>query len=113
MTDVTELQPPPAAPSPTHYLIRHGSMRHLGEFETVPGATFSRGQQVIVRTERGLEVAETLCPSTPQAFAMIAEPTKGQIVRTFGEDDRKRLDHLKNATKREFDVAARHIGEQR
>jgi cell fate regulator YaaT (PSP1 superfamily) len=101
----------PAPPVPIHYIVRHGAMRHLGEFEAAPGATFARTQQAIVRTERGLEMAEVLCPSTPQAFALLAEPTRGQIVRPFGEDDRKRLDHLKLTSKREFEVAARHIRE--
>src|SRR6516162_9198014 len=94
---------------PMKYIVRHGSMRHLGEFEAAAGASFARGQQAIVKTERGLETAQVLCPSTPQAFAMLAEPTSGQIVRAFGEDDRKRLDHLQLTSKREFDIADRHI----
>jgi len=94
---------------PLKFIVRHGVMRHLGEFEAALGAEFARGQQAIVRTERGLELAQVLCPSTPQAFALLVEPTSGQIVRPFGEDDRKRLDHLQLTSKREFDVADRHI----
>src|SRR5207244_2021546 len=69
----------PKPSSPSRYIVRHGAMRHLGEF-TADGAPYSRGQLVVVRTERGAEAGEVLCPSTPQAVAMIAEATSGQIV---------------------------------
>ena len=87
-------------------------MRHLGDFDA-NGASFARGQNVVVRTERGLEAAEVLCPSLPQAVAMIAEPTTGLIVRPFTDDDRKRVEQLRQARHREYDVARNQIREMR
>jgi cell fate regulator YaaT (PSP1 superfamily) len=87
-------------------------MRHLGDFDA-SGALYARAQQVVVRTERGLEAGDVLCPSTPQAVAVIVEPTGGQIVRLFNDDDRKRVEHLRQARHREYDIARNQIREMR
>ena len=50
-----------------NYIVRHGLMRFLGEFEPVPPGLYARSQEVLVRSERGLERAEVLCESTPRA----------------------------------------------
>jgi cell fate regulator YaaT (PSP1 superfamily) len=84
-------------------------MRHLGEFDAAPGASFARGQKAIVRTERGQEVGDILCPSTPRAVELLAEPTKGQIIRLLTDDDRKRLELNRTDTGRQFDIARKHI----
>src|SRR5262245_23906481 len=70
-----------------HYIVRHGVMRFLGEFEPAPGHAYARGQQVVVRTERGQETADVLCESSPRALEMLTEPTKGQILRVMTEED--------------------------
>jgi cell fate regulator YaaT (PSP1 superfamily) len=70
-----------------NYIVRHGVMRFLGDYEAVPDQAYARGQAVLVRSERGLESAEVLCESTPRAVQLLTEPTKGQIVRVMtGED---------------------------
>ena len=43
------------------YVIRYGHMRRLGQFAAQNGRKFSRGVQVVVRTDRGLEQGEVLC----------------------------------------------------
>ncbi len=45
------------------------------------------GQNVVLRSERGLEVAEVLCEATPETVRLLTDPTKGQIVRLMTEDD--------------------------
>jgi cell fate regulator YaaT (PSP1 superfamily) len=69
------------------YIVRHGTIRFLGEFAPEGDAVYRRGQRVIVRTERGLEAAEILCETNPQALQLLQEPTKGQIVREQTADD--------------------------
>jgi len=81
-----------------NYIVRHGVMRFLGEYEPVPEAAYARGQEVVVRSERGLEVAEVLCESTPRAVQLLSEPTKGQIVRVMTEEDHV---HVRAAQERE------------
>ena len=70
-----------------NYIVRHGLMRFLGDFEPVPDHAYARGQNIVVRTERGLELAEILCESTPQTVQMLTEPTHGQIVRVMSDED--------------------------
>lgn len=74
-----------------NYIVRHGVMRFLGDFEPAPPLPYARGQQVVVRSERGLEVAEVLCESTPDALALLPEKTTGQIVRILTGDDRDQI----------------------
>jgi cell fate regulator YaaT (PSP1 superfamily) len=103
-----EVPPPPAA-----YVVRHGVTRHLGEFTTTGGATFPRGSDVVIRTERGHEVGHVLCPSVPQAIAQLVEPTRGQILRTLTSEDGQRVERLRELQRTDYDAGARLIGERR
>jgi cell fate regulator YaaT (PSP1 superfamily) len=94
------------------YIARHGSMRYLGEFEATEDLTYTRGQSVVLRTERGLEEGEILCPATPQAVGLIAEPTRGQIVRLMSAEDFQEVDRIRERQGQEFESGRRFI-EQR
>lgn len=81
---------------PSSYLVRHGSMRFLGEFAVPPGGAARRGDAVIVRTERGQESGEVLCPATPQAMSAIPDPTKGDILRVATAEDREKIARIRD-----------------
>jgi cell fate regulator YaaT (PSP1 superfamily) len=89
---------------PSKYLVRHGAMRFLGEFAIAPGVEAQRGDTAILRTERGVEAGEVLCPATPQAIAAIPEPTRGELMRIATNEDRAKLKQLGEL--REMDYAA-------
>ena len=72
-----------------HYIIRHGVMRFLGDFEPAAEMVYRRNQDVIIETERGQEVGEVLCETTPRAMEHIQEPTKGRILRVMSDADRE------------------------
>jgi cell fate regulator YaaT (PSP1 superfamily) len=76
------------------YIARHGTMRFLGQYESTGDAIFPRGQEVVLRTERGLELGEVLCEATQRALDLISEPTRGQIVRVLTDEDREHVDRL-------------------
>src|SRR5436305_7461348 len=105
---MTHTPPAPAAA----YLVRHGAMRFIGAFEPPAGVTLGRRETVILRSDRGLEVGEVLCPATPQAVAAVPEPTRGQVVRVATDDDRRKIIALKDVQAREYtigtDLIARH-----
>jgi cell fate regulator YaaT (PSP1 superfamily) len=106
--------PPAAAPGPPNaFIVRHGATRALGEFTAANGALFPRGTDVIVRTDRGQECGHVLCPASPQAVALLAEPTRGQILRALTSEDRARVDRLRELQSKEYEVARRFIGQRR
>ena len=99
-------------PPPT-YIVRHGSTRLLGEFESSDGAVFPRGTTVIVHSDRGHEVGQVLCESNPRAVGLISEPTRGQILRTPTENDQAIRDKLREAERGEFDSCNRFVQQRK
>jgi cell fate regulator YaaT (PSP1 superfamily) len=98
---------------PAKYVVRHGAMRFLGEFEAVGDVEYGRATDVVVRSERGLEAGQVLCPAHPRAVEMLSEPTRGQIVRAFTDEDRLQAAHIKTRETAEFDSCVRLIGSRK
>lgn len=97
--------------APAKYIVRHGAMRLLGEFTALLGATFARGDRIVIRSDRGQEIGDVLCPATPQAVGYLPEPTHGEIVRPINDDDRLKEQQLKDNSRKQFDTATRLIAE--
>jgi cell fate regulator YaaT (PSP1 superfamily) len=96
-----------------NYIVRHGVMRFLGEYEPAGEAAYARGQQVIVRSDRGQELADVLCEATEKAVAYLSEPTRGQIVRAISEEDQPQLIALREREHKEFERCQGFIQERR
>jgi cell fate regulator YaaT (PSP1 superfamily) len=94
----TNYTPPPKIA----LLARHGSMRFIGEFTQPPNVCAKRGDLVVLRTERGQENGEVLCPATPQTVAAIPEPTHGDIVRVATAEDHEKIARIKDQQKTQF-----------
>jgi cell fate regulator YaaT (PSP1 superfamily) len=88
--------------TPTTFLVRHGSMRFIGEFTAPHSAEVARGDTVVLRTERGQEAGEVLCNATPQAVAAIPEPTRGEILRVATAEDREKIGRLREQQKQQY-----------
>ncbi len=71
----------------SEYIVRYGAMRFLGVFKASGGGELRHGQMVVARTDRGLEVAEILCPSTPEAVEKLDNPLAGHILRVMTAED--------------------------
>ncbi len=94
-----------AAPSQSgslSYLVRHGVMRLLGEYSVPPGVAVRRNDMVIIRSERGHEVGDVLCPATPAAVAALPDPTRGELIRVAGPGDLAKIASLKELERQEF-----------
>jgi cell fate regulator YaaT (PSP1 superfamily) len=103
----------PTADGPFKYIVRHGATRLLGEFTAADGPPFDRGCRVVVRTERGQELGDVLCPSTPSAVAYLPEPTHGDIVRPMTDDDRRREESLRANSGKQFEAGARLVADHK
>src|SRR4029450_9772931 len=89
----------PSTDAPTSsatYIVRHGAVRFLGDFPALNNQCYLRGTDVIVRSDRGQEVGQVLCQSSPQAVAMLSEPTKGQILRPMTVEDKQRVQSIQD-----------------
>ncbi len=98
---------------PVAHLVRHGSMRFIGEFTQSSGSPASRGETVVLRTERGQEVGEVLCPATPQAVAAIPEPTRGELLRVATPDDLAKIARIREQQRQQFAAGERLVKHHR
>lgn len=68
------------------YLVYHGCAGHLGRFQAIGADAFGRGAPVVVRSCRGLELGEVLCPSRPDRLTL-PDPVVGELVRPASSGD--------------------------
>jgi cell fate regulator YaaT (PSP1 superfamily) len=104
---------PAAALTATRFIVRHGAMRFLGDFEPAEGVVARRGDQVVLRTDRGLEIGQVLCPANPRALELLSEPTKGRILRLLSDADRAERERLRQAERRELETCLRFVGQRK
>ena len=71
----------------SEFIVRYGGMRFLGVFKANGSDPYQRGVDVIVRTDRGLEVGQVLCPTSEQALEWLKDPVEGQILRQMTPED--------------------------
>src|SRR2546421_2067482 len=95
------------------YIVRHGSMRLLGEFEATEGTTYPRGSAVLVRSDRGQEIGDVLCEANPRAVGLLTEPSHGRILRLFTREDLALRQKLKEEERREFDACRKFLQQRK
>lgn len=94
------------------YVVRYGSMRHLGVFSSRARDTYARGQKVIARTGRGQELGEVLCEATDHVVSQMGpDPHTGQILRLESHDDHVEMRRLHEQEVGEFETCRSRIAE--
>jgi cell fate regulator YaaT (PSP1 superfamily) len=96
----------------SHLIVRHGAMRFLGEFDPGDGL-YARSEEVVVRTERGLELGQVLCEATPRALGLLSEPTAGRVVRRVTDKDRAEWQRLREREQLEMETCGRFVAQRR
>ena len=69
------------------YVVRYGRMRFLGEYTGLPGQDHPRGQRVIVRSDRGTELGDILCPVSERTARYLPNSVQGEILRLVTAED--------------------------
>jgi cell fate regulator YaaT (PSP1 superfamily) len=110
---MTAMTTPATEAGQPQFLVRHGAMRFVGVFAAHEGIAYPRHAEVIVRTDRGLEHGQLLCPATPEAVAHIPEPTRGKLLRVADAADRQHIAELKAVQEREYETGTRLVAEHR
>ena len=66
-------------------------MRNLGLMESSPDAAYRRGQEVVIKTDRGTETGQVLCEAGEDALSHLDEAPSGKLLRELGPDDAAKL----------------------
>lgn len=91
------------------FIVRYGAMRNLGVMSGKGEETHRRGTQVVVRSNRGLEVGEVLCEATEDTLSKLDSPPSGSILRTVSPEDRRQLEQLAEQREQRIAVCKREI----
>lgn len=84
-----EKSPADASPATKRYIVRMGGLRQLGLMSAKQKDEYSRGQQVVCRTQRGLEAAEILCRATERQIELMENYVTGHIHYELTEEDHR------------------------
>jgi hypothetical protein len=69
------------------YLVQYGRSAYVGRFTTAAGLTPSRGDRVVVRTPRGVELGEVLCGADERFAGGLDPAAGGEMLRSARPDD--------------------------
>ena len=85
------------------FVVRYGTTRFLGEFASRGRENYARSMQVLIRTDRGHEVGEVLCPATDKTREYLgAVESKGHILREMNDADFQKWDEVRQREREEF-----------
>jgi hypothetical protein len=87
------------------FVVSFGKSGALGVFNAPMPFVLRRGDQVVVHTERGIEVGSVLCPATIRQARLLGAGAAGALLRPLGADDAARLPELRRLSQRLFDAA--------
>lgn len=100
------------------FVVRYGSMRHIAEFSVRGSDEYVRGDLVVVRSHRGTEWGEILCPATERTRTYLGkEDASGKVLRHANAEDEAALEELWAREKESFAgcqqmIAERHMNMQ-
>ncbi|SRR5579872_488707 len=78
------------------YLVSYGLAGDFGRFRSLTALACRRGERVVVRSHRGLEVGNVLRPATPRHATFLPNTTLGQLLRRVTPDDERHLEALRD-----------------
>lgn len=91
------------------YVVRHGIMRSLGVLSVRGASTYGRGEKVVARTKRGLEIGEVLCEANPDAVPDSDRMEQGEILRKMTANDANELAHIDSEAGNEFQKCREYV----
>lgn len=95
------------------YVVRYGRMRILGACYPPPGTEHARGQRVVIRSDRGVELGEVLCPLSEKAAQALERRDPGEILRLADASDFQHERALPSLEKLAFATCQGLVAERR
>jgi len=86
-------------PAADAYLVGYGRAGGFALFRAAAPLACGRGDAVVVRTRRGLELGQVLCPAEDRHARLLPAPAEGELLRPATPDDlgssplRRRREH--------------------
>lgn len=101
--------------APTNrYVVRYGIARQVGEFSAKFSMPLNRSAQVIIRSERGVEWGEVLCPASDKTREYLnAADEAGSILREANVDDFDKRETIRSKERDEFRGGQEMINERK
>ena len=97
----------------SRYIVRFGNTRNLGEFVAKGRDNYARSEEVVVRSDRGLEIGTVLCPASERTKEYLGtRDAPGQIVRSLTDEDQLQRTELHRQESDEFQFCRRLIEER-
>jgi cell fate regulator YaaT (PSP1 superfamily) len=84
-------------------------MRTLGVMTARQDASYRRSMEVVVRSDRGLEIGQVLCEAGDDALSHLDKPAVGSIVRLVSEEDVEGIDKIDSARAKKLETCQKHI----
>jgi cell fate regulator YaaT (PSP1 superfamily) len=104
----------PAERPAERYVVRYGLMRLVAEFAARSPQKYSRSMSVIVRSSRGVEWGEVLCPASDRTAQYLeSQESIGKILRLANDDDARQRDEVYRQERTEFLGCKEMIGERK
>lgn len=98
----------------TQYIVRYGLQRNLGSFSVKGQQRIARNTEVIIRSDRGMEWGQVLCPASEKTQEYLGTgDVKGRLLRESNEEDRDQWDEVQAKEKDEFDGARQMIADRK
>ncbi|MCZ2340625.1 MAG: hypothetical protein LC104_02370 [Bacteroidales bacterium] len=94
----------------TGYLVQFGRLAYVGRFLSESANLLERGQRVVVRTVRGVELGVVLCPASERFSARFDSPESTGILRLATEQDRNSADDIACAVLTAAEDAVQQLG---
>lgn len=77
------------------YILGFGTMGEFGRFRPTTPLSCHRGDRVVVRSYRCLELAEVLCDATPGHAHFLPNTTLGKLLRIASQEDLGKADRMR------------------
>ncbi len=78
------------------YLAGYGLLGDFGRFRAERPVVCRRGERVVLRSHRGVEIGQVLCPATPRHAHFLPNTTVGQLLRPVAAADAAALSQLRD-----------------
>src|SRR5262245_60125950 len=93
------------------YLLSYGASGEFGRFRPLKYLTCRRLDRAVVRSHRGVEIAQVLCVATPGHAQFLPNTTVGQHLRLATTEDEHAADLARTRSQQVFADARRLAAE--